>query len=270
MTQANTVPDIPLDPTKWEIPTQRFFGRINVCRKVTTDDIKDKEGNTFTELRQWPSPGKVFQVEIERHDAVYQLPDGTTAPVKRYLSLDLHRFNEREHKVVPVAPGDNKVTFTLTKWIAAKIQLEPTPEKNEGLDCEFEFIPTKMFRGNAAKNILYPIKVMPKGWTYEGEVEVFQVKEQIQDLAEDSGTPATDISVSSNGHGPTQEMTEADLIALFDGLKADDEDAMVELMAANKGRLSTAQRLEIMGGDVTKRFIDDGKLAVVDGVYQAV
>src|SRR3990167_8988040 len=101
--------NIPLDPSKWEVPKVRFIGKLVKCKYATTDDAKDKTGATFTEVRNWPRAGQTWEVQVERMDAVFvNKVTGEKSPVSRYQTIDLERYDERNRTMRPITQGNNK------------------------------------------------------------------------------------------------------------------------------------------------------------------
>jgi len=240
MTDTN-VPLVPLDTAQWQEPTLEFVGEVKVCEFRTTDDAKGRDGRTFTETRGLPRPGRTWHVEVDRLDAVYDLEDGTNAPVRVYMTVDLERLIDGV--MSPVTRGDNKPTFTIDQWSKAGIRLMPDPTRVVGVRAEFTLARTKMFRGAAAKDVLYPTKILAKDFQFAGEVRHFQVK------AKATPTNLDDYATAS----PTLESSGVDVAALVrsEGLDLADRTAVQafikshpELPAEDKVALATGEFVE--------------------------
>lgn len=262
MVSENEIPFIPLDTSQWTEPTRRFLGKLTMCRYGTTDDAKGKDGRTFTETRGLPRPTRTFRVEVERLDAIYDLPTGDHAPVMAYLTLDLEK-KLKDGRIVPLSiggKGDNKPTFTLIKWATAGVSLAPDPSVNEGLIAEWEELPSKLFGGMAAKGILYPVKLLPKDYKFDGEVQHFEVKrEQTADL-DQMAAEATAVDSAA------ATFDDDELAAMLVGTT--DETETTGPFVKAHGELPADIKLGIVTGDVQTRLVADGKLVKgKDGKY---
>lgn len=175
---ATTLPVIPLDPTKWVEPVEKVIAKLVECRYTDTDQSKtsDQYGNvTFTEYLHLPRPKRQWKVVIELLDRVYvNKLTGEKSPVRRYMTIDLERYDDQKQVWTAMPKGNNKSFFTLSKWADKRIVLHPDPAVNEGMVAEFEYLRSKMFGGTtAAKDIIYPIQVLAlpgKPYEYRGEV----------------------------------------------------------------------------------------------------
>jgi len=187
-------PEVVLDADQWEDPTVEFFGTITKCEFRTSDDAKAKDGRTFTEIRGYPRAVRTWHVEVERMDAVYDLPDGESAPVTVYMTIDLERLVNQRLVPLTMSRGDNKPTYTVGKWKDNGFLPGRDPESLVGRKAQFKLERTHKFSGMMAKDILYPIKALPEGFVFDGEVSRFTVKERPgsleQSAAEVEGTEA--------------------------------------------------------------------------------
>ena len=187
-------PEVVLDADQWEDPTVEFFGTITKCEFRTSDDAKAKDGRTFTEIRELPRAIRTWHVEVERMDAVYDLPDGESAPVTVYMTIDLERLVQGKLVPLTMSRGDNKPTYTVGKWKDNGFLPGRDPGSLVGRKAQFKLERTHKFSGMMAKDILYPIKALPEGFTYDGDISRFTVKERPgsleQSAAEVEGTAA--------------------------------------------------------------------------------
>lgn len=253
------VPDILLDPSKWTEPTEQFFGKVVTCKLGTTDDAKDKEGRTFTELRGLPRAIRTWHVVIERLDAVYDLEDGRTAPVHVYMTIDLERYVDGKFIPATINKGNNKATFTVTKWSDAGLRLAPKPEANEGKLCEFERLRSKMFGTMAAKDITYPLTILPENFEFKGDVRHFKPKAVSLDDA------AANVEAESQAAGAVAPYDEDELVALLVGVAADDVAALTQSKAYEY--VTGDAKVKLIDGDLQKGLIAADKLVVIDGKY---
>ena len=189
------LPEVVLDADQWEDPTVEFFGTITKCEFRTSDDAKAKDGRTFTEIRDLPRAIRTWHVEVERMDAVYDLPDGESAPVTVYMTIDLERLVNGKLVPLTMSRGDNKPTYTVGKWKDNGFLPGRDPGSLVGRKAQFKLERTHKFSGMMAKDILYPIKALPEGFVFDGEVSRFTVKERPgsleQSAAEVEGTAAS-------------------------------------------------------------------------------
>jgi hypothetical protein len=258
MDNENILPDIGLDPSKWTEPTEQFFGKIIECGFGSTDDSKGKDGRTFTESRGLPRPIKTFRAVIERLDAVYDLDDGTSAPVHVYLSLDLERYVDGKFIPANLNKGSNKATFTLTKWNENGVRLAPDPTVNVGKICEFERLRSKLFGNVAAKDITYPLNTLPDNYVFTGEMRHFKPKSSSLDDAAASVEASTPAAVAA-------AYDEDELVALLVDVVADDVAALTQSKAFEY--VSGEARVKLVDGDLQKGLVAAGKLVVIDGKY---
>lgn len=241
-------PIIPLDTSEWAEPTTEFVGKVTKSEFRTTDDATGKDGRTFTETRGLPRAIRTWHVEVERFDALFDLPDGENAPVTAYMTVDLERLTDGT--ISPVARGQNKATFVTDKWAEAGLRLGVSPEKAVGVNAEFTLLRTKMFSGMAAKDILYPTKILPQDFKYEGDVRHFQVKgdQSLADFAEEAQPTAA-----------AEPTAEVDVASLLVGLNADDPKA-VNAFIKEHPEIAGDVRVDIVTGDYVEALIKDGKL----------
>lgn len=247
----NEVPIVPLDTSKWEEPIIDFFGVVRKSEYRTTDDAKGKDGRTFTETRGLPRPGRTWHVEIERLDAIYDLPDGATAPVTVYMTVDLERLSNG--RMVPVPYGDNKPTFTVDKWNEAGLRLAPTPGAVIGKKAQFRLERTHKFGSMVAKDIVYPTKLLPDGYEFTGEVSRFQVRERtsLEQAAEAVEASTAPIEV-------------VDIPALLVGVESTDEG--IQAFVKAHPDLPGDVKVALLTEDLVGQYIADGTLVVKDGL----
>jgi len=255
MTQAETLPMIPLDPTKWVEPEERVIAKIVECRYTDTDQAKTKEGVTFTDYQNLPRPKRQWKVVIEMYDRVYKSSvDGAISPVKRYMTIDLERYDEKKREWVPMAKGNNKAFFTIEKWSAKKLLLHPDPTKWEGAVCEFVYLRSKMFGGgNAAKDILYPERLlaMPgQEYEYRGEVTEIEYTPKDDDSVGSLEDSATAMAAGSGGTGAAKAPA-VDMLSAED-IKA----ALAELGVTEQPEEDSD------GAKVIARYMKDNKAAI--------
>lgn len=294
---TNTVPVIPLDPTKWAEPINKGIGRITVCRFSDTDQAmgrpgSENEGMTFTEMRGWPRAGATWELNIERLDAVYRNKEtGETSPMTRYQTIDLERYNEREHKMVTVMQGNNKAKFIIDKCLAAHMGFGAGgihPEINVGMVVEFETLASKNFGGpNPAKNLLYVTKILAKPgeeYEYRGEVEAIDFdpnKESNMSLDDAAGgisLPNADAPApSSNGSRPKTGATpaaapkaatldKAGVLALLAGVAYDPDDVdFSDFVTENKAALDAKTKTALLTGAFVTEALEADELSIVDG-----
>lgn len=256
---TNGTPIIPLTTGEWAEPTTEFVGICRVSKFQTTDESKGKDGRTFTESRGLPRAARQWHVEVERFDAIYDLPDGQNAPVTVYMTIDLERFSDGT--LSPVPRGDNKATFTVDKWSEAGMRLGVKPEVAEGVIAHYTLLRTKMFRGAAAKDILYPTKILPKDYKYEGDIRHFEVKgdQSLADVAAESET-----SVAA--------VPEVDVAALLveAKLNPDDEAAVLAFVKAHP-ELPAETKVGVTTGELVDSLIEAGAIKRSDdGILTAV
>ena len=250
----NEVPIIPLDSSKWEEPVTDFFGEVVKSEYRTTDDAKGHDGRTFTESRGLPRPGRSWHVEIKRLDAVYDLADGTTAPVTVYMDIDLERLVNG--RMVPVPPGNNKPTFVIDRWNKAGLVLAPKPEAAIGKKAQFRTERTHDFGGpQRAKSLTYPLKLLPDGYEFAGDVIRFQVKEktsleQAAELVEGSTAPA-------------EQVAEVDVPSLLVG--TENTSADLQAFVAAHPDLSAEIKIALLTEDLVGQYVSDGVLVVKEG-----
>lgn len=259
MTNESVLPDILLDPEKWTEPTEQFFGKVIECGFGTTDDSKGKDGRTFTETRGLPRAIRTWRTVIERLDAVYDLEDGTTAPVHVYMTIDLERYVDGKFIPISISKGANKATFTVTKWNSAGARLAPDPTKNVGKIFEFERLRSKLFGTVAAKDITYPLKALPDNFVYQGDVRHFQPKAASLDDA------AASVEAVSEAASTAAAFDEDELVNLLVGVTADDVAALTTSKAYEY--VTGEPRVKLIDGDLQKGLIAAGKLVVADGKY---
>lgn len=275
---ASTDIMVPLDPTKWEEPTEHFIGRLTKCRRSTTDEAKSKDGQTFTELRGWPQAGQTLEVEVERLDAVFvNKVTGEKSPVRRFMTLDLQRWNEREHRMVNAMQGQSKASFTLEKWGNAKVTLHPDPAVREGLVAEWELKRSIKIGKQTAKNVLYPVKVLAapgSPFDFRGDVEEIEFDPKDDDGAGVSLDDAAETINSAaganagNGAGATMSaiLDEAGILGLFAGIDPEDESAIMGVIAGHKAAIPATVKTSILSGEYISGAIEAGKLRVEAGL----
>lgn len=280
---ANAARLIPLDPTKWAEPKQKFIGRLTRCEYSDTDHAKSREGETFTEMRNWPRAGQTWEVAVERIDAqfvdkntnqVILGDDGSIARPHRYQTIDLERYDERTRAMKPITSGNNKANFVIGKWIEAKVRLNPDPKQNVGMVAEFEVMFSKSFGGGQpAKNLLYPIKVLAlagQPYEYRGDIENVQIDPESRGGGSGiSLDNAADAIENANGGVPraaakSATLNEAGVLELLVGLAPDAD--FSDFLAAHKGELEGPVRVGLVGGTYVPEMTEAGKLVVVDGV----
>lgn len=271
---------IPLDPNQWESPQETFIAVIRRCEYSDTDHSKTKEGETFTEFFKLPRPAQTWEVAVERLDAVYiNKVTREESPMVRYQTLQLERFDDRKKQMVPVTQGDNKNSFVIGKWLAAKVKLQD-PTSNVGLVCQFTLEKTHKFGGNHAKNLLYPTKVLGSigvegkdDFEYNGDVEGYEFDPDrdgatsLDDAAAAIDSANKSNSASSKAKEKVPALSDADLLKLFVGKSPDDEDAATEIVQEHKASLTTAQKTSLITGSLIEAALEEGKLVVVDEVY---
>ncbi len=259
MTDETVLPNIVLDPTQWTEPSEQFFGKIIECGFGTTDDSKGRDGKTFTEFRELPRPIRTWRVVIERLDAVYDLDDGTTPPVHVYMTIDLERYVDGKFIPVSISKGANKATFTVTKWTEAGVRLAPDPTKNVGKICEFERLRSKMFGSVAAKDITYPLKVLPENFVFQGDIRHFKPKAISLDEA------AATVETEAQAASAAATIDEDELATLLVGVLVDDIPALTASKAYEA--VTGDARVKLIDGNFQKELLAAGKLVVVDGKY---
>ena len=263
--------NISLDPTKWAEPKESLIGRIVKCEYSDTDQAKSRDGETFTEMRGWPRAGQTWVVEVERLDAVYVNSEtGEKSPIKRYLSVDLERYDEKATppQMKPVTQGNNKAQFLLGKW-NDKLKLAPDPTKNVGAVCEFELLRSKNFGGpQPAKNLLYPLKVLARpdqgaDFVFHGEVQEISF-----DPSRNEGESLEDAAASQETEKPKAKSEQMDEEAVFNalvGIDPEDEDALTKFVTSNKANIPSAIKTALIAGDFIQAAIEAGSLKVEDG-----
>jgi hypothetical protein len=288
MSEVNTkAPLIPLDPTRWAEPKQKFIGRLTRCEYSDTDHAKSREGETFTEMRGWPRAGQTWEVAVERIDAqfvdkntneVMKNDDGSIARPHRYQTIDLERYDERTRAMKPITSGNNKANFVIGEWVKAKVRLNPNPAANVGMIAEFEVMFSKSFGGGQpAKNLLYPVKVLAMPGTpyeYRGDVENVQIDPESRGGGSGGGAgisldnAAEGIEAGSNGasapKAAAKTIGEAAVLELLVGLAPDAD--FSDFLAEHKGELDGPVRVGLVGGTYVPAMMEAGKLVIVDDV----
>lgn len=255
-------PLIPLDPTKWEEPKEQFTGRLVECKPWDTDQSKTSPDHgevTFTEYLHLPRPKRQWRVVIERLDAVYKNKEtGETYPIRRYMVIDLERYNEQSQSWSAMPKGQNKPYFTLEKWAAAKLQLHPDPTKLEGLVANWEYLRSKMFGGNnAAKDIIYPLQVLAlpnTPYEYRGEVlEIEFTPKDGQGVSLDDSAAGQQVSSSGSGGGASSPSLTKDAVVqmlaeagITDG---SNDDAIATFVKEHKDELPSNFKMELVTGE---------------------
>ena len=250
---TNDVPIVPLDTSKWEEPVTDFFGVVTKSEYRTTDDAKGQDGRTFTESRGLPRPGRTWHVEIQRLDAIYDLADGTTAPVTVYMTVDLERLSNG--RMISVPFGDNKPTFTVDKWNESGLRLAPAPGAVIGKKAQFRLERTHKFGGMTAKDIVYPTKLLPDGYQYTSEVTRFQVKEK---TSLEQAAEAVEAST-----GPA----EVDVPSLLVGTENTDEG--IQAFVKAHPDLPGDVKVALLTEGLADQYISDGALVVKAGKLAA-
>lgn len=256
-------PSTILDPAKWVEPQESFIGRILECKKSDTDQSKTRDDITFTEFLKLPRPKRQWRVVVERLDAVFKNSQtGELSPIKRYMTIDLERYDDQKRVWYAVSKGNNKAYFTLDMWAKQRIVLEPDPAKCEGMVCDFTYLRSKMFGGGTpAKDILYPNKVLAlpgKDFAFQGDVEEieFTPKEEgtsLDQMASDMSSSSS--SGSGGGPAPASDMLTEDKVRVMlteANIDGSDEDAVNAFVAANKAALPGAIKVALVGGDFFK------------------
>ena len=263
--QGTDTPTISLDPTKWVEPKETFIARLAVCQYSDTDQSKTSPANgevTFTEYLGLPRPKRQWRVVWERLDAVFVNKDtGERTPVKRYMTIDLERYDEKTRTWSAVPKGNNKAFFTINKWSEKKVLLHPKPEANEGMVMEVEFLRSKMFGGNTAKDIGYPVRVLAlpgQAFEYRGEVEEIEFDpSKHADSGAGAGVSLDDAaaaqggSAGTSGGGKSSTWSEDEVKAALEeaGVDGTDEEAVGAFVKANKAKLQAAVKVSLIGGD---------------------
>lgn len=269
MSESTAMPMIPLDPTKWVEPEEKFIGRIVECQYTDTDQSKTKEGVTFTEYQNLPRAKRQWKVVVELFDRVYKSSvDGALSPVRRYMTIDLERYDEKKREWVPMAKGNNKAYFTIEKWTAKKLLLHPDPKKWEGAVCEFIYYRSKMFGGgNAAKDIIVPDRLLAMPgveYEYRGEVTEIEYTPKDDDSVGSLDDSAMAMAAGSAGAGaaskPAAEMlSEDDIRSKLAELgvtetPAEDSDeaaALAKFLKDNKASIPASVKTALVTGDFT-------------------
>lgn len=284
----NEIPIIPLDPTKWAEPITKGIGRIIKCRFATTDDAmgrpgSENEGMTFTEMRGWPRAGRTWELDILRLDAVWKNKDTSEiTEMHRFQTVDLERFNEREHKMMPVLNGNNKAKYIVDKCVAAHMRLSPDPTVMEGAVVEYEVLASKNFGGpNPAKNLLYITRILAKAgeeYEYRGDVDEVEFDPNREGGSgsgmslDDAASAISSGGAKSNGKSASKAassvLDKAGVFALMVGMSYDETEGgdFSDLVADHKGDFDAATKTGLLTGAFASDAIENGELVVVDGV----
>lgn len=254
--KAMEVPIIPVDSSQWEEPVHEFPGVITVCKFLTTDDAKGKDGRTFTETRGLPRPGRTWHVEVERLDAIRDMLDGTTSPITAFMTIDMERLGEGGMR--PVLRGDNKVTYVSDKWAQANFRVGVKPESLVGKRAQFKQERTHKFGSGdfaPAKDLLYPLRELPADWKFTGDVLRFKQRAQEQTLEEAAG------EVTSSGSDSTGEWD----VSVLVGLPAKHDLAVYGPFIQEHSDLPGDMKIGLVGPDLVDGLVKEGKLKVEDG-----
>lgn len=253
MTQE--VPIIPVDSSQWEEPVNEFPATITVCDFRTTNDARGKDGRTFTETRGYPRAGRTWHVEAQRLDAVRDMLDGTTSPVTAFMTVDMEHMVNGQMK--PVMRGDNKVTYISDRWGTAGMRVGITPETLVGKNAWFKQERTHKFGSGdfaPAKDLLYPLRILPEDYKFDGEIIRFKQRAQEQSLEE----AAEEVAAAPVQTG------EMDVSVLV-GLPAEHDLAVYGTFIKEHSELPDSLKVKLVGPDLVEGLVKEGKLKVKDG-----
>jgi len=247
MTDEETLlsPDILLDPATWAESYEEFPGKVIECRFRPSGEKYNETLGLMRPIKQW-------QVIVERLDAIYDLPDGTTAPVRVYLTIDLERQVGQGPNARIVASlkkdTESKGTFCVGAWIKAGFDIGRDPSTAEGTVAMFRRWRSKQFGTLTAKNLLIPTEKLPAGYSYEGEISRFVVQQS--ETLEEAAAPAA--------------VNFEDVAAKLVGQPADDPDVALlsDPVFAGNASLKTA----LVSGKPVTDLQEKGLITVDDGV----
>lgn len=247
-----------IDPSTWVEPTQEFPGEVVVsCYKWAND--KYKAATPFRPQIEEPLPQ--WDLQVKRLDASLLLPDGSKADAIRYGGIDLKKYSKQAGGLVPINMGNQKEYFIMGEWKKAFGTIEP-PDRLVSMKAMFTLYLSKKFGGpTPSKNVLVPTAVLDPDYTYDGEVQVFQVQAREGD---DQGT-------TPEAEAPTILLEESEawekLVDVLVGTNADETRKLLQDLPAEL-RLP-----KLMAGlatdDAVKRLVDEGWITVAaDGTIE--
>ena len=249
-----------IDPSTWVEPTQEFPGQVKVSRYKWANDAY-KAATPFRPQITEPLPQ--WDLQVKRLDASLLLPDGSKADAIRYGGIDLKKYSKRVGGLVPISAVNAKEYFIMESWKGIAGTIEP-PTRLEQMNFMFTLHLSKKFGGpTPSKNVLVPTSVLPPDYTYDGEVQVFQVQAREGDSQGDQGPTESSAPTTLLGEDEAWDKL-ADILV---GTNANETAKLLQGLPAEM-RLPP-----IMSGLATdkavKRLVDEGLLYVqADGTIQ--
>lgn len=270
-TPVTTAP-MTMDMSQWAEPKETFIGRLVKCDFSDTDQAKNRDGLTFTELRNIPRAIKTWVTEVERLDAVFVNKDtGEKSPVKRFMSVDLERFDDRDKKFHPVTQGNGKAAFLAERWNKV-IKLGSNPSVFEGAIFEFELLRSKSFGGpQPAKNLMYPLRQLANvaraaSYQYHGDVMEIEFTPKGDEQSLEDAAEAVQAQAQQTRGQPTLGEDEVLKLVAEAGLDPENDDALTAFVTAHKAALPSSVKQGIVTGEWVPAQLEAGKLVVVEGV----
>ncbi|KKL77058.1 hypothetical protein LCGC14_2038650, partial [marine sediment metagenome] len=177
--------------------------------------------------------------------------------------IDLKKYSKQVGGLVPINMGNQKEYYIMGEWKNVVGTIEP-PDRLVGMKAVFTLYLSKKFGGpTPSKNVLVPTSVLPPDYTYDGEVQVFQVQAREGDSQGDQGPTESSAPTTLLG----EDEAWGKLADILVGTNANETAKLLQGLPAEM-RLPP-----IMSGLATdkavKRLIDEGLLYVqADGTIQ--
>ncbi len=246
-----------IDPANWEELKETFPGKV----VESTYQVPNEKYRAATSFRpeipeELPNGTKIIQWScvVERLDAVFVNPEGEQNPVRRYVTVDSHKWNPRKRVWAPMSRAFKKETYITSTWKKVFGQIQP-PEILVGKIALFDLYRDKDFGGQyTARNVLVPVQVLSPDYTYDGDVQLIQTRGE-GERTEGEGQTAP----SSNNLLSDEEAIEALIPLLIGKEKA----SVATILSSLPSEIRTST---VMTGVATGSLIDtleaEGKIKV--------
>ena len=255
-----------IDPANWEELKETFPGKV-VESVYQAPNEKYRAATSFRpEIpEELPNGTKIIQWSciVERLDARFINPEGEEFPVRRFVTVDSHKWNAKKKLWTPMSRAFKKETYITATWKRAFGQIQP-PSVLIGKIALFDLYRDKDFGGQfTARNVLVPVQVLAPDYAYDGDVQLIQTRGE----GERAGEGEQSAPSSTNNLLSDEEAIEALIPILIGKEKA----SVATILSSLPSEIRTST---VMTGVATGSLIDtleaEGKIKVDDSGVIAV
>ena len=245
-----------IHPDTWIAPSETFPGEIVESYYRDANDGY-KAANTFR-----PAQERIAQwyIRVKRLDAVVDMPDGSQKDaMARFWSIDLEKYDQRKKTMVPVGPQFRKEYEIITEFNKV-FDAGHDVESLVGKKAMFEFWPKKkMASGRVADNVLIPTSVLEPTYTFDGEVQHFEGRDDYDDDTSTNATSGDNLAGAINSAEADQALAKWYVGQTVEQAQSQVQNMPTELINDHAG--------DVASGSAAARLISSGLLAQTsDGI----